>query len=153
MPTDYHSWIYLGSPLTPNALNDGKAGFPEFHNVYVRPSTYHAYQKTGIWPEGTMFVKELQLTLPGTNPNGSSVEPSGVGYVPGARNGLDMSIKDSKRIKDTNGWGYFSVGHHAPPYDRTAALTPKDSCAGCHIHNETKDLVFSKFNSHILEAK
>lgn len=100
-----------------------------------------------------MFVKELQLTLPGTNPNGSSVEPSGVGYVPGARNGLDMSIKDSKRIKDTNGWGYFSVGHHAPPYDRTAALTPKDSCAGCHIHNETKDLVFSKFNSHILEAK
>jgi hypothetical protein len=25
---NFHEWIYVGSPLTPNVLNDGKAGFP-----------------------------------------------------------------------------------------------------------------------------
>ena len=38
IPTGYHSWIYIGTPLTPNALNDGEAPFPEFHNVYIEPS-------------------------------------------------------------------------------------------------------------------
>jgi hypothetical protein len=28
LPENYHSWIFLGAPLTPNALNNGKAGFP-----------------------------------------------------------------------------------------------------------------------------
>ena len=32
LPRDYHEWIFLGSPLTPHALNDGKAPFPEYHN-------------------------------------------------------------------------------------------------------------------------
>ena len=30
-----HTWVFLGSPFTPNALNGGAAGFPEYHNVYV----------------------------------------------------------------------------------------------------------------------
>src|SRR5262249_55321300 len=30
LPKDYHEWVYVGSPLTPNALNGGMAGFPEF---------------------------------------------------------------------------------------------------------------------------
>ena len=153
IPLNYHEWIFLGSPLTPNGLNGGKAGFPEFHNVYVRPDALRVYRKTGVWPEGTMMLKELQLTLPGTNPNGSSVEPSGVGYFPGTRNGLDISVKDTRRFKDTNGWGFFTVGHHAPPYANTAAVASKDMCAGCHIANATKDMVFTKFYAPILDAK
>jgi hypothetical protein len=153
IPLNYHEWIFLGSPLTPNGLNGGKAGFPEFHNVYVRPDALRVYRKTGVWPEGTMMLKELQLTLPGTNPNGSSVEPSGVGYFPGTRNGLDISVKDTKRFKDTNGWGYFTVGHHAPPYAKTAPVAAKEMCAGCHIANATADMVFTKFYAPILGAK
>ena len=37
LPKDFHEWVYVGSPLTPNALNGGMAGFPEFHNVYIEP--------------------------------------------------------------------------------------------------------------------
>ena len=33
LPKNFHEWVYVGSPLTPNALNDGQANFPEFHNV------------------------------------------------------------------------------------------------------------------------
>lgn len=34
-PDDYREWIYIGTALTPNDLNGGKADFPEFHNVYM----------------------------------------------------------------------------------------------------------------------
>src|SRR5512147_121781 len=61
IPTGYREWVFLGAPLTPNALNGGKASFPEFHNVYVERSNFEAYLKTGKFPEGTVIVKELVL--------------------------------------------------------------------------------------------
>ncbi|SDD99471.1 Cytochrome P460, partial [Cupriavidus sp. YR651] len=61
LPKNFHEWVYVGSPLTPNALNGGKANFPEFHNVYIEPGSYAIYKKTGEFPEGTIFFKELQL--------------------------------------------------------------------------------------------
>jgi hypothetical protein len=47
LPENYHYWIFLGSPLTPHALNGGKAGFPEYHNVYVQPEALAVYRGTG----------------------------------------------------------------------------------------------------------
>jgi hypothetical protein len=35
LPKNWRSWVYVGSPLTPDALNNGMAGFPESHNVYI----------------------------------------------------------------------------------------------------------------------
>jgi Cytochrome P460 len=76
LPKNFNEWIFVGSPLTPNGLNSGKANFPEFHNIYIEPGSYAIYKKTGEFPEGTIFFKELQLTLPGQNPNGSRTEAS-----------------------------------------------------------------------------
>ena len=64
LPKNFHEWVYVGSPLTPNALNGGHAGFPEFHNVYIEPCSYAKYKETNVFPDGTIFFKELQLTLP-----------------------------------------------------------------------------------------
>jgi hypothetical protein len=61
LPKNFNEWVYVGSPLTPNALNGGKANFPEYHNVYIEPGSYEIYKKTGVFPEGTIFFKELQL--------------------------------------------------------------------------------------------
>ena len=33
--TVFREWVFVGAPLTPNALNDGKANFPEYHHVYI----------------------------------------------------------------------------------------------------------------------
>src|SRR3569833_2890381 len=60
LPKNFHEWVYVGSPLTPNFLNPPQANFPEFHNVYIEPGSYDIYKKSGIFPEGTIFVKELQ---------------------------------------------------------------------------------------------
>ena len=152
LPEGYHEWVFLGSPLTPHALNGGNAPFPEYHNVYVQPQAFRSYRETGEWPEGTIMLKELQLILNGGSADGSSVEVSGRGYFPGARNGIDISVKDSTRFAETNDWGFFNFGHHAPPYLAEAEAAPVEACAGCHIAN-ADDMVFSKFYKPILDAE
>ena len=144
LPKGFEKWVYLGSPLTPNALNGGKANFPEFHNVYMQPWAYEEYQKTDVFPEGTIMFKELQLTIPGQNPDGSRTEPSGRGYFPGKLNGADVTVKDSKRYADTGGWGYYNF-HHYEPKAPTAKLRPKTECAFCHLANAKKDEVWTQF--------
>ena len=145
LPQNFSEWIYVGSPLTPNALNDGHANFPEFHNVYMEPCSYEQYQKTNVFPEGTIFFKELQLTLgPAENPDGSQGEPSGRGFFPGKLNGADVTVKDSKRYASTGGWGYYNFNHHEPKAP-TAALKPKTECAYCHQASAKKDEVWTQF--------
>ena len=65
-PEGYREWIYVGTPVTPNDLNNGKAAFPEFHNVYIHPSDYKYYKATGKWQDGTISVSYTHLTLPTT---------------------------------------------------------------------------------------
>jgi hypothetical protein len=145
LPKNFYEWIYVGSPLTPNALNDGHANFPEFHNVYMEPCSYEQYQKTNVFPEGTIFFKELQLTLgPAENPDGSQAEPSGRGFFPGKLNGADVTVKDSKRYASTGGWGYYNFNHHEPKAP-TATLKPKTECAYCHQASAKKDEVWTQF--------
>src|SRR5215472_10046472 len=141
----WREWVYVGSPLTPNALNGGHAGFPEYHNVYIEPGSYAIYKKTGVFPDETIFFKELQLTLgPAENPDGSRTEPSGRGYFPGAFNGADVTVKDTKRFADTGGWGYFNF-HHSEPKAPTATVQPKSNCAFCHIAAAKRDEVWTQF--------
>ncbi|HET8921986.1 MAG TPA: cytochrome P460 family protein [Candidatus Acidoferrum sp.] len=132
LPTGYRRWVFLGDPLTPDGLNNGKAGFPEYHHVYVEEGNLDVYLKTGSFPEGTVIVKELTRVLDPTFPDGSRTEPSGRGYFNGAYNGLDVTVKDSKRFAKTNGWGFFNFGHHALPYAESSAEAPASECAGCH---------------------
>src|SRR5581483_2436546 len=133
IPKGFRRWVFVGAPLTPNALNGGNANFPEYHNVYIQAQNVEAYMKTGEFPEGTVIVKELTRLLNPTFPDGSRTEPSGRGFFNGAFNGIDLSIKDSKRFANTNGWGFFSFGHHAEPYEATSAEKSVSECAGCHI--------------------
>src|SRR5262245_42703906 len=113
LPKNFRTWVYVGSPLTPDALNGGKSGFPEYHNVYIEPGSYEIYKKTGEFPEGTIMFKELQRVLgPQQFPDGSIQEPSGRGYFPGVPNGADVTVKDTKRYAETGGWGFYNFNHH-----------------------------------------
>src|SRR3954454_1422699 len=107
-PEGYRKWVYVGTPLTPNDLNDGEAMFPDFHAVYIDPESYAEYEKTGEFRDGTVMVKELVAV-------GDKEAPSGNGYFMGDFIGLEASIKDSKRFKDEPGnWAFFTFGHHYP---------------------------------------
>jgi Cytochrome P460 len=146
LPTGFREWVFLGGPVTPNALNNGKALFPEFHNVYVEPENYRYFQQHGMFPDGTVLVKELVLTETGTHPDGSSDSASGRGYFPSSLHGADVMVKDSKRFANTHNWGFFTFGHQAPPYQPTASVSPAGECASCHIAGVSKtDMVWVQY--------
>lgn len=145
LPEGFREWVFIGAPLTPHGLNNNQAAFPEYHHVYVNPDAFAVYKRTGVFPEGTVIAKELVLLQKGDHPDGSKNAPSGRGYFAGEFQGMDVMVKDSKRFKKTNGWGFYNFGHHAPPYVATAKAAPKNSCAGCHQAKAEKDMVFTQF--------
>jgi hypothetical protein len=166
LPTGFRKWVFVGAPLTPEGLNDGKyncnaggtnctrSNFPEYHQVYIEQKNVDAYLRTGSFPEGTVIVKELTRVLDPTFPDGSRKEPSGRGYFNGAYNGIDLSMKDSKRFANTNGWGFFTFGHHPLPYNTTSAERPATECAGCHIANVAKtDMTWIQFYPLLRDKK
>jgi len=166
LPTGFRKWVFVGAPLTPEGLNDGKyncnaggtnctrSNFPEYHHVYIEQKNVDAYLRTGSFPEGTVIVKELTRVLDPTFPDGSRKEPSGRGYFNGAYNGIDLSMKDSKRFANTNGWGFFTFGHHPLPYNKTSAERPATECAGCHIANVAKtDMTWIQFYPLLRDKK
>jgi hypothetical protein len=142
----YREWIFVGTPLTPNELNDGDAPFPEYHNVYINPTAFHEWKKSGTYPEGTVMVKELASV-------GAKKATSGNGYFEGEFTGLEMSVKDSKRFPvEAKGWGYFSFGHKYPLKTQTAP-NQFTSCAQCHVANAAGDMVFSQYYPVLRAAK
>lgn len=154
-PEGYREWVFVGAPLTPNALNGGAAPFPEFHIVYVEPSAFAAYSATGEWPEGTQIVKELTTVYQNDNDEvGASTEVSGRGFQQGEFSGLELTVKDSTRFSDMpGGWAYFSFGHKPEPYEETATAFPAESCNACHAANAADDFVFTQFYPVLRAAK
>ena len=141
-PTGYRSWVYVGTPVTPNDLNGGKAAFPEFHNVYIDPMSYEHYKQTGDFREGTILIKELVSV-------GAKKASSGLGYFEGEFIGLEATIKSSKHFADQPGnWGYFSFTNengHGGPLKDTASVFPAASCNSCHAANADDDFVFTQY--------
>lgn len=134
-PVGYRKWVYIGTPVTPNDLNDGEASFPEFHNTYMDPESFAHLEKTGEYRDGTVLVKELTAV-------GTKEMSSGKGYFQGEFTGLEISVKDSKRYKDEPGnWAYFSFGHKHP-LKAEASKNAAASCNSCHEDNAT-NFVFS----------
>ena len=77
-----NGFLLGASHSLPNALNDGNANFPEFHNVYIEPGSYAIYKKTDVFPEGTILFKELQLTLTGRTSGWFADRAFGEGLFP-----------------------------------------------------------------------
>ena len=145
-PEGYREWIQVGTPVTPNDMNDGKAAFPEFHSVYIDPQSFAEYKKTGEFPDGTILIKELISV-------GSKQASSGNGYFMGEFIGLEASVKDSKRFPEEPGnWAYFSYGHKYPLAAKSAAQ-PTAACNACHQSTAAQDWVFTQYYPVLRAAK
>lgn len=143
-PVGYRKWVFIGTPVTPNDMNDGEASFPEFHNVYMDPDSFTHLEKTGEYREGTVLVKELTSV-------GAKEATSGKGYFQGEFTGLEISIKDSKRYPNEPGnWAYFSFGHKYPMKE-VAAKNAAASCNKCH-EDSAKNFVFSQYYPVVRDA-
>lgn len=139
-PTGYREWVYVGTPLTPNDLNDGKAAFPEFHNVYIDPESWAHWKKTGEFRDGTILMKELVGV-------GAKAAVSGNGYFQGNFVGLEATIKSKKHFADEPGnWAYFSFSTpDLKTLTTSAEKFPAESCNGCHAAAAADDFVFTQY--------
>ncbi len=145
-PTGYRKWTYIGTPVTPHDMNDGKAPFPEFHSVYMNPDAFDHYEETGEFPDGTVLVKELIDV-------GDKEASSGNGYFMGEFVGLEVAMKDKVRFKDEPGnWAYFSFGHKYP-LKEMAKVQPAVSCNECHDGEADDDWVFTQYYPVLRAAK
>ena len=152
----WRKWVFIGTPLTPNALNGGEAPFPEFHIVYMDPESYAHYEKTGKFREGTVLAKELtRVRAPeGANEDGSTNEVSGTGYFMGEYSGLEITIKSKELYPDEPGhWAYYTFGHKPQPYNATAKRQAVDACNACHEASAAEDFVFTQFYPVLRAAK
>jgi len=134
-PANHREWIFIGAPVTPNDMNNGKAAFPEFHNVYIDPDSWESYKKTGKFAAGTVILKEL------VSVGGKSMD-SGKGYFQGEFVSLEAMVKDKKRFdKEPGGWAFFRFGE-APDYSATGARMKTGDCNACHS-GASEDYVFT----------
>lgn len=139
-PTGYREWVYVGTPVTPNDMNNGKASFPEHHNVYIDPESWKHWKETGNFREGTILIKELVSV-------GSKSAVSGNGYFQGDFIGLEATIKSKKHFPNEPGnWAYysFSTQDHKT---LTASAKPfsTGSCNVCHAVSAADDYVFTQY--------
>jgi len=147
-PVDYRTWVYVGTPLTPNDMNNGKAAFQEFHNVYIDPVSYAHYKKTGTWREDTILMKELVSV-------GGKAAVSGNGYFMGDFIGLEATIKSAKHFPNEPGnWAYYSFTNHDTGI-LAADSKPfaSESCNLCHEGSAQDDFVFTQHYPVLSAAK
>jgi hypothetical protein len=139
-PTGFREWVYVGTPVTPNELNNGKAAFPEFHNVYIDPTSWKHWKETGVFREGTILVKELVSV-------GSKAAVSGNGYFQGDFIGLEATIKSKKHFPNEPGnWAYYSFSTPEHKTLKTSAEPFKTaSCNACHAGEAAHDFVFTQY--------
>ena len=68
-PEGYHTWPLVGASLGLSYAETPQGSGPgAFHRVYVNPSSYEVYDRTGTFPDGTMFVLELYAAHEKTAP-------------------------------------------------------------------------------------
>lgn len=147
-PEGYREWIYIGAPVTPNDMNDGKAPFPEFHNVYIDLASYTHWQQTGTFRDGTILVKELVSV-------GSKQAVSGNGYFMGEFIGLEATVKSNEHFPDEPGnWAYFSfTTEDHQSLKPTATAFPTAACNACHQGAAATDWVFTQYYPVLRAAK
>ncbi|HMA11701.1 MAG TPA: cytochrome P460 family protein [Steroidobacteraceae bacterium] len=148
-PEDYRSWVFLNSALgLTYGPNRPPAGAPQvFTSVFVNPKAYAEFQKSGQWPDGTIFALEVR---PGIAPV-SALEGA---ITQGPRRALEAAVRDSSRYPD-GGWSYFSFD--GPPDNRaalrsTAAPLPRTaSCYACHQKHGAVQWTFTQFYADAFE--
>jgi hypothetical protein len=125
-------------------------GEPVMAAILANPVMIQAY-KAGIPGNGKPFPDGSKFAKIHWNPKKLETFPSAL--VPGTQHDVDFMVKDSKRFKDSGGWGwaafeYDTVSHTFTPAT-TAAKPPQghDAKCGfsCHTIVKNRDYVFTDY--------
>ena len=68
LPIGYRHGVHVGTRLKPVGINilDGlETKTPEYLDACVKPTSYAAFERKGVWPEGAGIVKEFSAVKVG----------------------------------------------------------------------------------------
>lgn len=153
LPAGYRTWVFAGANLSPEYKSEnGVAPAPpadvrkaqpgdQFHHIYINPESYHAFRKTGRFPDPTMLVLEVFRA--------ETRDPKGIlsgGQVEAERVGLSVAVKDSRRPGGGVPWAYYSfdVEGNPKPIKPVVAHADKE-CYACHLQHASSDNVWVQF--------
>jgi hypothetical protein len=141
LPADFREWVFLSAGLGmtygPNAP---AAGQPQaFTNVYVNPTSYRAFMKSGVWPDRTMFVLEIRGSE-------SEVSINRFGRFQGGLRAVEVNLKDARL---PGGWGFYDFGTQNGP---VAPLPSSASCYACHRDNTAVEQTFVQFYPTLMDV-
>jgi Cytochrome P460 len=140
-PADYREWVFLSSSL---GLQYRAVNTQTFGNVFVNPSSYRGFMKTGKWPDKTIFVLEFRNS-------GTQKLADRRGTFQTDVNAVEAEVKDS-RFPD--GWAFYGfstparAGETAAPM-AGAAVAP---CVDCHSTHTAVERTFVQFYPTLLEV-
>ncbi|HYO79808.1 MAG TPA: cytochrome P460 family protein [Bryobacteraceae bacterium] len=138
-PANYREWVFLSSGLGmtygPNAPAAGTR--PRFDNVYVNPSAYRHFTRTGAWPDGTVMILEIR-----ESESKGSINKHG--HYQGQVAAIEAHVKDSKRF--STGWAFFDLSPRPEgPVKSVKAIAAGNGCEKCHAPNGAVDSTFVQF--------
>ena len=120
--------------------------------ILANPAMIDAY-KTGAPGNGKPFPDGAKMAKIHWNPKKLEAFPAAT--VPGTLHDVDFMVKDSKRFKDSGGWGWgafeYDAASHTFKPATTADKPPQGNDAkcglGCHTIVKTRDYVFTDYGS------
>lgn len=136
-PERYREWIYLSSGIDMSYSASTNSSHSMFDNVFVNPSAYQSFLRTGTWPDKTMLVLELRGAESNTSINKRGHTQS-VDVM-----GFEVHVKD-KSIPGNWGFYDFEDKIKGTLFPRTA------DCYSCHEQHGAVDTTFVQFYPTLL---
>ena len=134
-PAKYREWVFLSSGLGMTYGPHAPApGTPQrFDNVFVNPSSYREFLKTGKWADGTVMLLEIRESESKGSINQHGHYQTGLAA-------LEAHVKDSRRFPE-GGWAFYDLKTNAA----SKPLPANNRCAQCHVANGAVDTTFVQF--------
>lgn len=131
-PEGYRSWTHVKSMLIHSKDHPLYDPFGGLHHVYVNDKGVKALKSGGTYPDGSILVFDLY----------DAKEDNGA-YVATERKFIGLMVKDSKKYKETGGWGWDVFKGNSKTGGNVA--NAKQDCFNCHASQKESDYVFSKY--------
>ena len=138
LPGNYREWIFLSSGID-MSYGAAMTGHSMFDNVFVEPTAYREFVRTGRWQDGTSLVLEVR----GAAEKGS-INKHGK-FQSGELMGLEVHVKDTKRFQGD--WAFFSFSQ-GPGAAKMIPTTAE--CYSCHQQHAAVDTTFVQFYPTLL---
>ena len=130
-PEGYRHWVHVKSMT----INPGHALYDAFggiHHLYANKKAEQGY-KSGRFTDGSVIAFDLLEAQAADN-----------AVQEGVRKVLGVMHRDSRKYKDTGGWGFEGFKGDSKT-DRAVGKNATTACFQCHTAQKNNDYIFSTF--------